>query len=320
MDDRRDMNEDDQDLVSLFGNLEPRPEPASDVQKRVFQAVAGEWRRHRRRRWRGPLALAAMLLIALAGTLLVTGQQAPIELEIARTGGLRVDDALIVGRGERVSVRPELVLTAEAVTRIMTPSGIDLRMRPGTRLRWLRTDAVALDGGEIYVETSGGGSLQVHTRLGVVEDIGTTFLVRIADESLQVAMRHGAAVVATAHGRVTARARDHRGDVVTVDARRLETRVEAASAERWHWIHAVHPGYTGQGVMALLEAIADDLGLPLAFSSPAVRASAAGMSLQGDISGLPPEQALKVLLATTGLARQPDAGAGIVVGFQSPDD
>ncbi len=70
----------------------------------------------------------------------------------------------------------------------------------------------------------------------------------------------------------------------------------------------------------LLNAIATDLGVPLAFSSPAVKASTLSMELAGDISGLPPRDALQVVLRSSGLQLVSDDGERLLIGFQSAQD
>src|SRR5690606_7085095 len=144
-------------------------------------------------------------------------------------------------------------------------------------------------------------------------------MVTLHDGAMEVALREGAAAIDTEHGHYTARAQDRQGDVVIVSGERLVAAVEPASAERWAWIHQVHPGYSSREVLPLREQIADDLGLALEFESPAVQAAALQGRLEGDISGLGPAQALEVVLGTSGFVSERLA-ARLVIGFPSAGD
>ncbi len=308
-----------QDLQSLLRRHEPRREPPDEVRARVLAAVENEWRRHKRRRWRLPLALAATLMLAVAAGLLVTLRVEPVEVYVAESHGLWIDGAL--HRGGSIVVPPRARLTVDGPTRLVTDQGLELRLREDTRLTWLRPATLQLEAGSLYVATGGRTGLEVRTPMGVVRDIGTTFLVTLEGETLEVALREGAAAVATAHGTYTARSLgDHRGEVVTVSAERIIARPEPAAASRWAWTHRAHPGYRERRLVPLLRAVARDLGKPLEFATPEVEAWASQVRLEGDLEDVGPEQALEVVLATTALARLHPEVERLVVGFQSPED
>lgn len=303
-------------VESLLEASAPRPVPPDAVRGRVLAAVEREWHRRKRRRWRLPVALAAGVLTAVAAGVLTTRPDQPVRLEVTDTTGLLVDGVLHSGAAD-LTLDGEAALEAVGPTRLVTGRDMEIRLRTGTRLTWLEADAVALDAGSIYVDTRNRGHLRVRTSLGVVSDLGTRFMVTLYDGGMEVALREGAAAIDTGLGSYTARVRDREGDVVIVSRERIVARAEPASAERWEWIHEVHPGYSRRQVLALLEAIADDLGLGLEFETPAVQAAALQGRLEGDISGLGPEEALEVVLATSGLVgAQPSAGR-LVIGFQS---
>lgn len=311
------MDERDEMLESVFEGASPRPEPPPEVRDRVYAAVDAEWRRHKRRRWRLPVGLAAGLLAAAGAAFLVVGSTPPVRVEITATRGIEVGGERYDSAGAELALEPDTVLEAESATRLTTALGTDVRLRGGTRMRWSGASDLVLEQGTVYVDTSGRDRLRVHTPYGVVSDIGTTFMVTLEQSSMEVAMRDGAARVSSDHGEYLARADGAQGDVVTIDASRMTAGAEPASAERWGWIHAVSPGYRSREVLSVLRAIAEDLGLVLEFESPAVEAAVLQSRLDGDLDSLAPQQALEVVLGTAGLARRDAPGDTLVIGFQS---
>lgn len=304
----------------MLQGLRRRPEPPAEVRQRVLTAVEREWRQHKRRRWRLPLAMAAAMLLAVAGAFLLTLPGDGVMLRVAESGGVRLGDHRF-RQGDELLLDGNSTLIAETATRLHGASGLELRLRPGTRLNWPAPGTLVLQTGTVYVDTDGAERLQVRTPLGVVSDIGTTFMVTVREGAMEVAMREGVTSIDTEHGIYTARAGDHRGDVVTVDRDKVSSSIEPASAQRWAWIHAVHPDYRQREVVALLRVIAADLGLGLAFASPAVEAAALQSRLEGDLTGLNPQQALDVVLATSGLARAAVSGDDrLLIEFQSARD
>ncbi len=313
-------NGEEQDLEALLGGVAPRPEPPEDVRERVFAAAHSEWRRYKRRRWRVPVGIAAAALLALSAALLVVERTpADVRVRVADTSGLWVAGTLHDRQGEALTLAPDTVLEADGNSRLVTDAGVEVRLRAGTRITWVEPATVALASGSIYVDTGGHSHLRVRTPLGVVTDVGTTFMVTLQGEDMEVAMRQGRTAIDTAHGTYTARAGGHRGDVVTVGPARIRVHRELASAERWQWIQSVHPGYTQRQVLPLLQAIAQDLGLGLEFASPEVRAAAEHGRLEGgDLTGLDPKQALKMVLDMNGFARRQTSDGTLVIEFQSP--
>jgi ferric-dicitrate binding protein FerR (iron transport regulator) len=306
-------------IESLLERAAPRPEPPAAVRARVLAAVEGEWRRQKRRRWRLPVGLAAALALAVVA-LLLAGREPNIPVHVSHTGGAWVDGRLLASGGADLLLEPGAVLEARAPTRLTAGARTEIRLRAGTRLAWLAAEHVALEQGTIYVDTHGRGQLRVRTEFGEVRDVGTRFMVTLRDGGMEVALREGAAAIDTEHGRYTARARAQRGEVVLVRGDGVVAQLEPASAERWSWIHQVHPGYSSREILPLLRQISEDLGVALEFRSPAVEAAALQGRLEGDISGLEPAQALEVVLATSGFAVERPAPDRLVIGFHSAAD
>lgn len=311
------MTRQDQDLQTLLEGIAPRPEPPPAVRARVWSAVEGEWHRHKRRRWHVPAALAATLLMAVVAGFLVTSRSGEVRIQVTDTGGLWVDGILHDQAGEALTLGSDTVLETDGSTRLIAAGGVEIRLRGGTRVTWLKPSAVELEQGSIYVDTGGRSHLQVSTPLGVVADVGTTFMVTLDGDAMEVAVRDGTTSIDTDRGTYLAQAHDHEGDVVTVGPSRITASAEPASAGRWQWIHAVNPGYAHREVMPLLQAIADDLGVGLEFASPAVRAAALKGRLEGNLNGLGPEEALNVVLGATGFEGHRAPDGTLVIEFQS---
>ncbi|MBK81116.1 MAG: hypothetical protein CMQ43_09430 [Gammaproteobacteria bacterium] len=306
----------DQDLEALLGGIAPRREPPDDVRQRVFAEVDQVWRQRRRRRWRLPAALAASTLLAAVVALLVTAPGPGVTLEVAQGGGVWVD-GLFEPAGSMVILDPGARVEARGGTRLMSPDGVEVRLRQGTRLTWLAPREFELGHGAVYVDTGGLSGMRVHTRMGIVRDIGTVFMVTLDETAMEVAIRDGLVAIETDRGDYRAGASGTEGDVVKVDAHRIVAERVPASSDRWSWIYEVHPGYRQASIDALLGAIAADLGLSLEFATPAAGARARERRLEGELAGLTPREALDVVLATTGLERRDGEPGRLVIALPS---
>lgn len=314
------MSDGDKSLEALLRGASPRPEPPPEVRDRVFAAVEREWHARNRRRFRPMTAVAAAAAVAILIGVTFLRQGEAFIVELTATESVWVNGEHLDSGDRRLRVSPGTQMVADAVAGLTTSSGTDLRLRAGSEISWLGPDVIRLEDGALYVATEGSNHMEIRTPMGVVTDIGTRFMVTLEDGALEVAMREGITEIATSHGTYVAEAEAFSGDVVRVADNRISARSEPASDDRWRWIHEVHPGYTETHVAGLLAAIATDLGVPLAFSSPAVKASTLSLELTGDLSGLPPRDALTVVLETSGLQLLSDDGARLLIGFQSTPD
>lgn len=311
------MNPEDQDVESLLRGAAPRPEPPDAVRARVLAATEQAWKRKKRQRWYVPGALAAGLVLAAAVSLLIGGQPAAISVQVAATGGVWMGDHHVERGGELLSLSPGANVSADTTTRLLVEH-VDLRLHADTRLRWLDPARIELVTGSVYVDTGGAGRLHVVTPMGVIRDIGTRFMVTVDGDQLEVAMRDGSTSVSTDGGTYAATTRAEEGDVLRIGLSQVSLRAEPLSADRWQWIQSVHPGYRERDLLPLLEAIAGDLGCRLEFASPAVKASALQARVHGDLDDLGPEEALGVVLGSTGLVREPAPATVLRVGFPPP--
>ncbi len=309
------MADSERALEELFRGVAPRTEPPAEVRDRVLAAVEQEWRKRQKRRLAPPLAAAAAVALVVLVGLSQVGRGDTFPVQLAATQSLWVAGQHLSSGGTQLRLAADTAMVADRASRLVTDGGSDLRLRAGTEIRWLGPEAVALLKGSVYVGAT-GRNFRISTPMGTVTDIGTRFMVTLDDGAMEVAMRDGITRIATDHGTYTATGSDFRGDVVRVTSDRTTARTDLASADRWGWIHEVNPGYSSKAVPELLDVIALDLGQPLVFASPAVQKAVASLEVEGQLSNLRPEQALRVVLRTSGLVQKPDAEGRLLVDLQ----
>jgi ferric-dicitrate binding protein FerR (iron transport regulator) len=314
-------------LVRLAGS---RPSPSDERTERVRASAHREWTRFvsARRRRRGfaaaaaALALTAMVLLVVqlsTGRGTRPGARAPIVATLTAATGSVVFEGqpfenrpldLSVGgvvRASRVLRTGPGVFAALALT-----SGAAVRIDEGSRVRIESPRDVVLIAGRIYIETASGAdadeTLQVHTPHGDVRDIGTRFEVRVGDGQLRVRVRDGEVVVDA----VRDSQRAGRGMEIVTGANGLETRTIAAFGPDWSWVAKTAPPFAlaGRTLGEFLDWVSRESGYTVTFDGQA--AAAATTTLQGSIDGLTPDEALDVVLPSTGLDHRVVNGQVIV--------
>ena len=228
-------------------------------------------------------------LTAATGSVVFEGQpfeNRPLDLSVG--GVVRASRVLRTGPG---------VFAALALT-----SGAAVRIDEGTRVRIESPRDVVLIAGRVYIETIPGAgvdaSLQVHTPLGDVRDIGTRFEVGVGDGQLRVRVRDGEVIVDA--GKDSERA--GRGMEIFTGANGLETKAIAAFGPDWTWVSKTAPPFVlaGRTLGEFLDWVSRESGYTVTFAGQAA-AAAATTRLEGSIDGLTPDEALDVVLPSTGL-------------------
>jgi ferric-dicitrate binding protein FerR (iron transport regulator) len=304
-------------LIRLAGT---RPSPPGERAARVRASAHAEWTRlvsarTRRRRFAtgaAALALAAMVLLVVqlsTGKGARPGPSAAIVATLtAATGSVSFEGQpfenepldLFVGSVVRAS---RVIRTGPGVfTALTLTSGAAVRIDEGSRVRIESPRDIVLIIGRVYVETSPGkgadGSLQVRTPLGDIRDVGTRFEVRVGDGQLRVRVRDGEVIVDA--GRKRARA--GRGMEVSSSPQGLETRTVATYGSDWTWLSKTAPPFTlaGRTLAEFLDWVSRESGYTVTFDGKA-NAAASTTVLQGSVDGLTPDEALDVVLPSTGL-------------------
>jgi ferric-dicitrate binding protein FerR (iron transport regulator) len=206
----------------------------------------------------------------------------------------------------------ETALDGRAALRLA--SGHAVRLDVDTRLRFLGESVLALERGALYAdshEALAGASLEIRTPFGVARDIGTRFELRLHLASLRVRVRDGLV-------NVTRRGETHEartGAELTLHASgRVERGTVPAFGPHWQWSLEIAPAFDieGRSLREFLQWVSLETGLRLRFRDPAVARGTASVTLSGSVEGLSPDDALGVVLPTSGLRHSVSGGVLMV--------
>jgi ferric-dicitrate binding protein FerR (iron transport regulator) len=297
----------------------------------VRAAVEAHWtektKRHRRR---GSLRRAAWIAATL--TLLLTASfllkeriGVPMLDEISRVTIERIDGTVRLGDdggatveltlGHSLPMGATLSTEGDGGLALRMPSGHSVRLDRDSQLRLIDPAHMALDRGAIYVDSDGSDSrrlsLVVQTRFGEVREIGTQFEVRLLERSIRLRLREGAVVMA----------RDSEFDEVMAgteyelfeDGRTSMGPIAPYSPE-WSWVQRIAPmlDFEGRTARELLDWIARESGLHLAFDDEATAHAADETILRGATESLSPARALEEILPSCGMRHRIERGVLIV--------
>lgn len=320
----------------------------SAVRERVRAAVHSEWRAaladaeaapvvspaaasgpaaaSRRARW--PVALAAAILLALVGGSLLWLPGRP-------GGGESIAIAAIV-RGTVLGERPTLLGPRHAALPANAPlaagdviatgedgaallrlgPGLNLRLAANTRLAFRSGGSVALEAGRIYLDADsrlGLQSLEIVTEFGTVRHLGTQYLLNIDSKRLEVSVREGLVQVGEHAG--TQAQRVQAGESLRIEATgAIERSAVAQGDPRWNWLAALPAPFALDGATLgeFLDWYERETGRQIAFAQPADAARARAIALRGSIAGLPPGEALRVVVASAGLGASLNGGGVLI--------
>ncbi len=305
MSDESNTDRSDDPLESLFAGVERRPQPSDQARQRAFEAVTEEWEAAWERRTNivrfVPLAVAATLLLGVVGlvmTMLPVSSTHALELaqghiHVESVVYRAVQQPVVVELSDRSSVK------AIESTRWVAGDSADVRLAKGSEFTWLTPAKLALHRGNAYVITDGRTPFSVKTAHGLITDIGTEFLVEINQGDLMVAVREGRIELATdTETRQTSPVDLGQASVFELTGDTIVERTEAASHERWNWVHITSIGYTSTDPVTMFRTIAKDLGKQLRFEH-GVEARLRVEELHGDYRGMTPWAAFEQVLRVT---------------------
>ncbi|MDE0421099.1 MAG: FecR family protein [Gammaproteobacteria bacterium] len=298
-------NPTDEPFDRLFAGVERRPEPSKAAREQALAGVVEEFEALQARRAnRGGRAWMAIAAVMLAGavSVIVLRQPAapPMTLELAH-GHVRVEDlAYRATQGPMtLEVHPGTPMRALGPTRWAAPGDADVRIGGGAEFAWNAPTAIELQVGGVYVETHGGTPFSVATPHGLVTDIGTRFLVTSDRTRMEVAVRDGRVELATAlETRQSQPVTPGRAQILVAEAGVIAQATEAASHERWNWIHSAPKGYATRNPVTMLREIGRDLGKEIRFAD-GVEAALRVEELDGDYRDLAPWAAFRQVINVT---------------------
>ncbi len=305
---------DDPDQVArLIGLAGARSTPSASVQHSVQAALEHEWRgtvsRRRTaralRRWF--MACAGVLAIA-AGWVAVRHELESPPLSVGTIVGTRGPARVIsaIGRGLVVAgdVLPagSRIETGPTGAALLSVGSVGVRVGPATVLAFERPGHIRVVRGQVYVDsgrTPGSSRLVVSTEFGNLSHFGTQYQVEVQPgRYLFTSVREGR-ILLTDYGRSQSVGRGEGLRVVGIDA---VTRVVVPTYDaRWQWASDFVPEFfiEGQTLSVFLDWIARETGRTLVFVGPTSRVDTDRTTLNGNISGLTPVQALNAVLAST---------------------
>jgi ferric-dicitrate binding protein FerR (iron transport regulator) len=307
-------------LLRLAG---PPAAPDEALRARVEGAALAVWarglsaRRTRRRLAWGAAGLAASVLAFLGlprwlgspGELdrpprVATLLGAAGQLEDPRAGGswdAGVDFAAGAALASGPGVRATLALS----------HGRTLRIDELSRLALESPGRIRLSAGALYVDSPEGAEaapLEISTPLGILTEEGTRFEVRVEGEVLSLRVREGR--VALRHGRDLWHADGgQRLDLDPGGSPQLSAWSPADPSWSWTWRAGVSFALEGESLDRFLAWYETESARPLRLLDDRARRAAPSIVLHGSIAGLPPDDALAVVLRSVGWrARAADGG------------
>jgi hypothetical protein len=156
----------------------------------------------------------------------------------------------------------------------------------------------------LYVDSGVTGEdasreLELSTPEGNVRHLGTRYVARVTNGTLQVGVREGLVSIGAPSGDIVSRA----GQQVTVENGEAKRSDLAVNGEAWAWIGSITPPFAieGRSVDEFLAWAARETGREVQYASPQAQQRARAVVLKGSVAGLTPEAAVSAVLSTTSL-------------------
>lgn len=311
-------DDDESDIARLLAKTGPRARPPVASVDEVRNAVEAEWRRQvdartARRRYTG-WAVAAGVAVAAVGAWLARPLYLPEHGAVATVARVVGDVRVESGRGQweplaaGTTVEPGTVLSTGSSGRaaLDLENGVQLRLDVGTELALNDVDDATLSRGAVYVDSGATGVADarfvLETPAGDVRHLGTQYSATVDGDALRVGVREGRIEVTGKRASMIAGA----GELLVIDEGRVTRSSLARNAPEWDWVTNVVPPFEieGRTVHEFLAWASRETGRDVAYASPDVERLANRVTLSGTVEGLPPQQAVDAVLATTSLSAQ----------------
>lgn len=275
------------------------------------EAAAGE----RRRKHRVILAVAAVLVSAVALTLVnvLRERAVPVPLQamastLFLTGDVSVenDGQTRAGRVGDTLMPGTRIATRGGRAALALANGIELRLDEDTAVTLDAGGRVLLGSGALYLDSSRRTgppeTVPIVARGAVIRNLGTRYEVRLSGPELRVRVRDGQVEIDSAFGTRTVAP----GNQVSVTSSGITPGPASTSGPDWDWIvRAIQPPrIEGRPLSEFLAWAEREGGRPIRFADPELERATRATIVYGAIDRLTVEQALDVVLPSCGLARR----------------
>jgi ferric-dicitrate binding protein FerR (iron transport regulator) len=290
--------------------------PSLDPQalERIRGVVENEWRAstalHRRtriRRWGWASLAAAVVVIAVTTAWFAKFAGEPAVFgSISRSGGNGSD--VRFHAGDRL--RAGDTLKAHGPMLVLPVAGGSLRIAADSTVSVTGAADIRLERGKIYVDLpqapAPSARLNVWTRAGLIEHVGTGFEVLSDDAGVRIRVREGRIRLRSppgATGRSNVILADAGTELLSASGGAIVQRPVATYGVDWLWVASLAPIYAieGQPLLDFLQWVSRESGRRLEFGDSRARDIAARTILHGSIRDHEPLDALANVLATTSL-------------------
>jgi len=291
---------------------------------RIRQVTEAEWRAQVapvRRRWMPVAAAAAALIAAVATWTLWSGSQPEMPgAPLARVERVEAPGAVELGswwRESAVNAGAELHagqrLDLRGNTLLSLNGGGNVRLAHDSEVQVMSADSIRLVRGEMYVDippgSRGSRGFVAITDAGEFRHLGTQFAISVDDGATRLRVREGSVQWHTSQGESTVNA----GTEVLIDRNHNVTRQAIdSSGVNWAWVETMAPDVDieDRPLAEFLDWVARETGRKLVLSDDATRRQVATIRMHGNVHGLAPLEALKVVMASTSLRL--DLPAGVI--------
>jgi ferric-dicitrate binding protein FerR (iron transport regulator) len=289
------------------------PDPPAERTARVRATVHREWRTRRQRRLiRNGVAIGLLAAASLTVAVWIRGRmEAPLNAPSIAVAQRIQGRPFIIRPSQGTDltllsmstpIYPADVIETDAESRVglQLGDGSSIRIDHGSRVRFLTPAVLEVMAGAAYVATADRAhGFEVRTTMGTLRDVGTQFEVRLTPSLLRLRVRTGTVEIVRGTGVDRAAA----GTEATVTTKGIAVRPVPAYGSEWAWTTEVAPAFAieGRTVGIYLEHVAAEQAWTLHYADPAVAEAATRIIIHGSVEGLSAEDALGVVLATSGL-------------------
>jgi ferric-dicitrate binding protein FerR (iron transport regulator) len=320
----------DAEVEQLLARHLVKQPPSAEALERVYASVARTWvetctsvplaeRGRTGRSWGRWLSFATAAGLVAAAiavyALKPMGDRAMIGT-VARTsdGGVEIAAGFFHHRtlavGEALRVGDSLWTRGSAL--VVLSAGGTLRIAEDSRIVIDAVSHLALERGKIYVDKPAGVTaaqpLQVVTRVGLIEHLGTEFEIVSDDQVVRIRVREGQVRFSGATGVVVAAAGT---ELLASSGGGVIKQAVPTFGRDWQWTAALAPDFTleGRSLGDFLLWISRELGRPLVFADAQTRESARRTILHGSLHSHATLDALADVLSSTSLTYELVGGA-----------